>query len=203
MSDFSYYFIDHIGVFENILSQEECDSIINFFERQSKLACTWTRQQSELQIPKTKKDDETFFHEYTKPEEYIIRSYPHLDGLLQKLGQCWETYTAEYDVIRDSNPTSISICPSIKIQKTKVGGGYHVWHYEQGTASTARFAVYTIYLNDVEEGGETEFLYQHLRVPAKRGSICIFPAGYTHTHRGNPPLSGEKYIVTGWFNLIK
>ena len=55
-----------------------------------------------------------------------------------------------------------------------------------------------IYLNDVEEGGETEFLYQSIRVAPKAGTLLIWPAGFTHTHRGNPPLSGDKYIATGW-----
>jgi len=55
-----------------------------------------------------------------------------------------------------------------------------------------------LYLNDVEEGGETEFLYVKRRVSAKKGRFVLWPAGFTHTHRGNPPLSGEKYIMTGW-----
>ncbi len=43
---------------------------------------------------------------------------------------------------------------------------------------------------------------QALRVPPKKGSICLFPASFTHLHRGNPPLTGEKYIITGWLHLI-
>ena len=55
-----------------------------------------------------------------------------------------------------------------------------------------------MYLNDVEEGGETEFLYQSRRVKPKRGRLAIWPAQFTHMHRGNPPLSGDKYVITGW-----
>jgi len=55
-----------------------------------------------------------------------------------------------------------------------------------------------VYLNDVEEGGETEFLYQHKRLKPEQGTLVIWPASFTHTHRGNPPLSNDKYIVTGW-----
>jgi hypothetical protein len=86
-----------------------------------------------------------------------------------------------------------------KIKHTPVGGGFHHWHFEQFSRETsARVLAYIVYLNDVEEGGETEFLYQHMRVKPKKGSIVLFPAAFTHTHRGNPPLSNDKYIMTGW-----
>ena len=55
-----------------------------------------------------------------------------------------------------------------------------------------------LYLNTIKEGGETEFLYLNKRVKAKVGRMIIFPAGYTHTHRGNPPIGEEKYIATTW-----
>jgi len=61
-----------------------------------------------------------------------------------------------------------------------------------------RIMVSMLYLNDVEEGGETEFLFQSQRFKPKEGTFLIFPGTYTHMHRGNPPLSGEKYIVTSW-----
>ena len=60
---------------------------------------------------------------------------------------------------------------------------------------------YSIYLNTVEEGGETEFLYQSQRVKPVKGRIVIWPAGFPYVHRGNPPLSGEKYIVTSWISF--
>lgn len=92
---------------------------------------------------------------------------------------------------------------SCKMQKSVPRQGYHVWHHEKNsnkheTAMSVREFVWTLYLNDVEEGGETEFLLQSKRVPSQKGKICIWPAGFTHKHRGNPPLKGEKYILTSW-----
>ena len=55
-----------------------------------------------------------------------------------------------------------------------------------------------VYLNDIEDGGETEFLYQSRRIKPVTGRAVLWPAGYTHTHRGNPPLKDAKYIITGW-----
>lgn len=89
-----------------------------------------------------------------------------------------------------------------KLQKTVPGGGYHLWHHEQDHINTSeRVLTWTIYLNDIEEGGETEFLYQSKRIKAEEGKIVLFPATYTHSHRGNPPLSDTKYIATGWYVL--
>ena len=79
------------------------------------------------------------------------------------------------------------------------GEGYHQWHYEADAIErSARIAAWGLYLNTVEQGGETEWLYQSIRQPAVQGTLAIWPAGFTHAHRGNPPLSGEKYLLTGW-----
>ena len=59
-------------------------------------------------------------------------------------------------------------------------------------------SVVQLYLNTVEEGGETEFLYINKRIKAQQGRLIIFPAGFTHTHRGNPPIGQDKYIVSTW-----
>ena len=67
-------------------------------------------------------------------------------------------------------------------------------------ACAGRMLVWTIYLNDVLEGGETEFLYHSERHKAEEGKIVIFPANYMCAHRGNPPLSNTKYILTGWYS---
>jgi hypothetical protein len=61
-----------------------------------------------------------------------------------------------------------------------------------------RVFAFTLYLNDVTEGGETEFLYQKCRIKPVQNRFVLWPAAITHIHRGNPPLSNDKYILTGW-----
>ena len=74
---------------------------------------------------------------------------------------------------------------------------------KQVRMSKEEYLVWTIYLNDIDAAGETEFLYQKVRVEPKENSCSIFPAGFTHMHRGNV-VHGEKtkYILTGWFYYI-
>lgn len=93
---------------------------------------------------------------------------------------------------------------TINLQKYLRGsGGYHHWHseiYPQNASceSLHRVLLWMVYLNDVAEGGETEFLYQGRKIAPKKGRMVIAPAGFTHTHRGNVAVSGDKYIATSW-----
>ena len=118
----------------------------------------------------------------------------------EHLTKALREYFKHYPVL-DTNDTALYSIRQ-KLQKTPISGGFHVWHHENGALSVFhRVLAWTIYLNDVEEGGETEFLYQSERVKPVKGRTFLFPAGFMHTHRGNPPISNEKYILTGWFNL--
>ena len=93
---------------------------------------------------------------------------------------------------------------AVKVQLTRPKGGFHRWHCEHaiGRGSEARNLTWTIYLNDVPEGeGETEFLEHGEKITPKKGLVCLFPAAWTHTHRGNPVYSCDKYIATGWYYL--
>lgn len=93
---------------------------------------------------------------------------------------------------------------TINIQRyEKQHGGYPHWHSEQYPQSQSvealhRVVLYMFYLNDVDEGGETEFYYQDRAVKPRKGTMVIAPAGFTHSHRGNVPISDNKYIATSW-----
>jgi hypothetical protein len=92
----------------------------------------------------------------------------------------------------------------INAQKYEQGkGNYQYWHseiYPQAQHNNAlhRVLLFLIYLNDVEEGGETEFYYQQRAIKPQAGTMVIAPCGFTHTHRGNIPLSNDKYVLTSW-----
>ena len=93
---------------------------------------------------------------------------------------------------------------SINIQRYTAGqGGYPYWHCElyprdPSCETLHRHLLWTIYLNDDFDAGETEFVYQTRKIKPKTGSLLIAPAAFTHTHRGNRPERGDKYIATSW-----
>ena len=91
------------------------------------------------------------------------------------------------------------------IQKYPKGGGYHQWHAERnsGNSCVMRYLVFMTYLNDISDSGETEFLYQKLKVKPKKGLTLIWPVDWTHTHRGIPSMTEEKYIITGWYRFAE
>lgn len=95
---------------------------------------------------------------------------------------------------------------AINLQHYQRGvGNFGHWHSEQyphpadpSQKSLHRVLLWLLYLNDVEEGGETEFFYQGVKLKPKKGSLVVAPCGFTHTHRGNIPRSGDKYVLTSW-----
>lgn len=107
---------------------------------------------------------------------------PHLDALVQAMYRCGPINLQKY---------------------LRASGGYHHWHseiYPQNASceSLHRVLLFQFYLNDVADGGETEFLYQNRKVEARQGRLIIAPAGFTHTHKGHVAKSGDKYVATSW-----
>lgn len=185
---------NHIAVFEGALPSEACDYYIDYFEMTKKLNRTFTRGQLK-DGTRLEKDDETLFLQDDWGALLKNDASPAISAL-GVLGEKYEEYTKVFASLRDAGRHCVF---SIRLQKTSVGGGYHRWHFENDSRTNSnRVVVFMYYLNDVYEGGETEFLYQHKRYRPTKGTLMLWPASYTHTHRGNPPLSNDKYIITGW-----
>ncbi len=106
----------------------------------------------------------------------------------------------------DSLIRTIYRLDDINMQHYRKGqGGYHHWHSEHyphpteaSQKSLHRVLLWLIYLNDIEEGGETEFFYQQAKIKPTQGSLVLAPCGFTHTHRGHIPVSSDKYVLASW-----
>tara|TARA_E500000178_G_C16885437_1_gene691006 strand:+ start:39 stop:653 length:615 start_codon:yes stop_codon:yes gene_type:complete len=185
-----------IGTFDNYFDEELLNRYINHFDQMTSLGLSNDRGN----IPSTEIKDNSIdlissnFWGVSKNElDVSYLSGPFLDIFFQKI---YPQYVKKFDYINKLEKHTIY---EIKIQKTSPKEGYHSWHSETGGPHNRnRLLAFTLYLNDVEEGGETEFLYQSIRIKPKKNRLIIWPAAFTHVHRGNPPLSKEKYIITGW-----
>ena len=189
-----------IEVYDNVLTTEECTNIISYFEHMKKLNLVFDRRFHE-KTPRHEKNDETCFL-FAPDSIFIDRTHPILQTTLKKFWDCYNTYSEKYSILQKSATHGTN---SMRLQKTKPGGGYHIWHYEtqNGRLNSDRIITYIIYLNTISDGGETEFLYQNCRVKPVEGRVVIWPAGFTHTHRGNQPIGEEKYAITGWLNFFE
>tara|TARA_B100001559_G_scaffold230035_1_gene193612 strand:- start:435 stop:1094 length:660 start_codon:yes stop_codon:yes gene_type:complete len=196
-----------ISQYENCFTEGQLDSFIDYFERGKELGMTARRHIYDTENTLSKNDESHAFENLnhnrmsdiiTLEEDIAWRAqygdfldYCH-NVLLPQYTNHWFYELREHTRIFEG-----------KVQKTAVGEGYHDFHCETMTKiSRDRVLAWSLYLNDVEEGGETEFLYQAQRFKPKRGDFLVWPAGFTHAHRGNPPLSNDKYICTGWVEWV-
>ena len=186
-----------IGVYDGYITSDECNKVIKLYEEQDKFNKTVNRLGSEGS-PILLKQDQQYFASGGNIEIW----WEELKSMLFNFDMAWKHYQKNVgaDMAYDVEEFFYT---SLKIQKTLPTEGYHVWHLEhqRGFTNEPRAFVFSIYLNDVEEGGETEFLHFSKRVKPKKGRIVIWPAAFPYVHRGNPPLSGEKYILTSWMML--
>tara|TARA_R100001224_G_scaffold113051_2_gene97168 strand:+ start:490 stop:1041 length:552 start_codon:yes stop_codon:yes gene_type:complete len=120
---------------------------------------------------------------------------------LKDLDKCVQEYKKTFEFC-DKDQTSWSIIESPIIQKYNPKGGFKIWHYENNgnPNSIRRHLVFMTFLNDVKEGGETEFFYQKKKFKPKKGLTLIWPAIWTHTHKGIVSTKYKKYIITGWIS---
>lgn len=92
--------------------------------------------------------------------------------------------------------------PEFKIQRYRPGEGYFAEHSEHSKMNHNRVLAWMIYLNDVYDGGYTEFPNQKKKFQPRVGDTLIWPAYFTHSHRGVTSQTETKYIATGWFDYL-
>lgn len=180
---------DFISVYENGFSDDLCDRLIarhKELEEHSSSACRGETRNGGVLVRK----DVSFYFQIDDPD---LASEVNV-----ALDTCLKHYLDQYPSL---NMQSSFYSNIVKVQRTGPKGGFHKWHCEQGTLlNSTRLLVWMVYLNDTAEGeGTTEFIEQGTILQPKKGNVVFFPAGWTHTHRGNPVYSGDKYIATGWY----
>jgi hypothetical protein len=218
---------DYIEVYENALDNDFCAEIVERFQESSDIKpghyggnkLDKTKKDSmDITItgrpewrPVVNRVNQITFRYLT---EYIRKYAFILFGVMGKTvhdGQTGKTIVLDEKSLGELSDQALGSIVSkgyrpgmINIQKYAKGqGGYHSWHSEIAPADVQceilhRVLFYIYFLNDVDTGGETAFFYQDKLVQPKRGRLLIAPCGFTHTHKGNIPISNDKYILTSW-----
>jgi len=185
-----------ILVLPNAFGQGYCREVIDFFNLALSAGLAYNRQSFDKADPMQKQDLAVFASQHITETSLTssIKLVSHFNDVFWQ--NCYPEYVKVMPTISQLSHHNVY---HYKIQRTSPGEGYHMWHNEiDGFPNNRRILAWTLYLNTVAEGGETEFLYQHLRVKPVEGTLVIWPAHFTHAHRGNPPIGEDKYIVTGW-----
>ena len=184
------------------LTYEICDKIISLFETQKELQNVdvvgsdandvkyiidkTTKNTTDIEIPLELGENDIFWDISTILKKEISN---HLPIFYEKFNDI-RFYTLTFKNISISN---------FLIQKYKINEGgvkYHNDFYVNFAAKKSRIITFMWYLNDIEEGGETEFFGYH-KIKPKKGNIVLFPSEWFISHCANCPISNDKYIVTG------
>ena len=190
---------DFIGIYDNALTKKECEILINQFE----------------------KSPQVFGKVYGSPDIERSQDHGHVDSDKKSCKELKDLKFSDSDVI--GSIVSERLAESIEKYKIdfpetefisswqvfneynfqKYDGekdGFKVWHCEHGPEPLAikRIMAWMFYLNDAKSG--TEF-WRHSTIRAKMGRCVIWPAAWTHTHKGVVPNKGLKYIITGWISF--
>lgn len=189
---------DFIGIYDDVYPEGYCEHLINVFNELRNTGVGQNRMESEGALEKHKNDYQISLNVYKDSIQYFNQESP-VNIFFQGLQKCYNDYSNKFSSIQNGETRAYIM----KMQCTNPGGGYHIWHGEQGSgASSNRVLVYMLYLNTLEynEAGETEFLYQQLRFKPQKNQMLLWPASYTHAHRGNTVFGkNSKYVITGWF----
>ena len=207
-----------IEIYEGAVSKKICDYFIDFFEAQDKLGNTWAGTMGGGHVKKSWKHctDLNIRRDEKVKELKVFDDPAHLVMLAryekivdEKFNDYFQKYNNGLGVHLD--PMKFYSCKDVDTgplmhRYIPPQESFQVWHADWGPwggSPTHRMVVGMLYLNDVHEGGETEFYHQELSIQPTRGTIVVWPAYFTHAHRGNPPISNTKYIVNKWGFPVK
>lgn len=182
---------------ESAVSDDLCDSFIQEFEISPDTQPGVLYDSEGQSSDKGKKStDLTFWPEYIEHPVWGKLLTPFIDILQNEIDSYYKRYARGLSTIDD-----LKISPNFNMQRYLPSEGFFSYHCERGTTVDVflkRELVWMVYLNDVTVGGETEFYFQQIYERPRKGTLLIWPADWTHVHRGHTSQTQTKYILTGW-----
>ena len=178
-------FTDFIYVERDALPKSFCNNVIEKFEQDDRKRQGQVGGGVQLNI---KRSSDLSISELDDWKSYDQAFYKSLNGGLKKYIRFLpEEYMKHRALSELGNDTGY------QIQRTQPND-YYIWHHDQ---TTTRLVTFIWYLNDIKDGGYTEFI-DGTRIQPEAGKLIIFPATWDFLHRGVSPKTETKYLCTGW-----
>jgi len=219
---------DFIKVYPNAVSDEICDYIVECLNKYKCSPGTVSGGKVKEEVKQTNDLNILEFSTacpsgYKQSKEYVYDRFLDktvIPGIYSAVKKCLTQYNKSHPVsgvgptgVWPENITDDEIwhhfydrvavdTVAILCKKYDKGKGYFNWHMDKGhrdCRSQNRAFITMFYCNDIEEGGETEWKYFDTKVKPKKGSVVVFPADWAWLHRGNMPVSDDKYICNVWW----
>jgi hypothetical protein len=115
----------------------------------------------------------------------------------------FERYSRDLQISPAQWPADLAF-EELRIKRYQPGSGDQFpEHVDVGDhASARRFVAALVYLNDVEEGGETAFPGWGQTIQPQAGTAILFPPLWPWLHAGRPPISGSKWILSTYLHYV-
>ena len=186
-----------ILVYDDALSSSECDSLIEWFVVNDQMHKPGTIGIADEDGQTILTVDREIKHSTDIGISFDTDEHPN-NILLPVLSDAIRYYIKQYPFM--NKLYSFNLDELYNLQRYNPNEGYFEEHCENMMPEETRVLAWTVYLNDVTDGGETLFTLYDEKLPAKRGRLVIFPAYWTHAHKGIVSPTQTKYIATGWFS---
>ena len=132
--------------------------------------------------------------------DFLIKKNYEVHGLIRK-SATGNTKNIDH-LIKNHKFFNKTHIGNFNVQKYNPGDHFSHLHSERVSLdSLHRLFAWMTYLNNVDDGGTTNFEYYDIKVKPEIGKTLIWPAEWTHAHTGSILISGTKYIITGWIHF--
>lgn len=181
--------MEYIKVYDNVLDEILCNNIIHhFIDNEKKQYNGVVGKNAILNLS------------FKNCKELVFEIKKDLDLLHNILHKYYLEYSNNIKYIK----SIYLVDEPWRIKKYVKNEGLFDWHVDAAPTHKSRLFSVIFYLNDVSEGGETSIMIDGKikNIQPKRGSLLIFPSNFIYIHKGNIPISNDKYIISTFLNMI-
>lgn len=185
-----------IGVFDNLIDPTICHDFLTTIQNHFSTHSKQGRTMGGVDTHTKRSNDMTF--SYPRFAELGIEWTSAMGEIDQSFFNAISSAVAYFkDEYQALNAWTNVEDTGFQVQRYEQRNGYYRPHIDSlsGTTTGNRVLAGMIYLNTVDDGGETRFPLHDISIKPIAGRVVLFPATWTHLHEGLTPLSGDKWII--------